>query len=71
MELGKLLDHWRFIFLIDHSADRRMVDHPKFFNDHFANIFIHFLVDLFLGNTLGCWRIDVRLGYEISWNVTG
>ena len=62
MELGKLLDHWRSIFLADHSADRCVADHSKFFNDHFANIFIHFWWTYFWGVLWGIGGLMYGLG---------
>ena len=44
---------------------------PNFSQIISQTLFIHFLVDLFLGSALGHRWINVWLGYEVSWNVIG
>jgi len=71
VELGKLLDHWWSILLVDYSADRGLVNGSTFFIHYFTNVFSYFLVDLFLGRAVGDRRFNVRFRNAVPRYVAG
>ena len=69
--MGKLLDRWGSVFLVDRSAACGLADGAAFYGDHRAGGTCDIGVDFFLGVVVGSRRAVVWVGSSLPWDVAG